>query len=271
MGVKNISSTRRYISRIKEFSDILKDQNLSDEERKIYENKYSTEVNALARISPDNPFLKEIGYEPPASDTGDTVPVGGTFPVPVPEVDKDTRTIQEKDEEQARESLDEILSKREIGRNELADILSQEQNRQFGLELPNIAEEALAGGILRSSGFGEAMARKATELEGARQTQMMLAGLSDVDLESSALGNILGRTFSTQDWEREAALAKELGSQITPNMDEDGGFSLMGAISGASAGAGIASLLPAAAGTMNPYTLPIVLGLGAAGGIGGGK
>lgn len=91
---------------------------------------------------------------------------------------------------------DQQKSARAQALTDLAGVLADQQLKSFNRAVPNLAEQANTSGIYRSTGFGDILARKYTELEQDRQNQLALQGISDRDqylsAQQAALGNKLG-------------------------------------------------------------------------------
>lgn len=150
--------------------------------------------------------------------------------------------------EQNRLLLEQQTTLRRERLGDLASLLGAEEERKFGLARPEIAEEAQAGGLLRSSGFGQELARERSRLAGQTAFQLGAQGLTDRDAEVLGLGDILGRrqefqsgglqrTFSLADFEREANLARSIGASAAPQVSRGGGAKGSSALAGAATGA----------------------------------
>ncbi len=187
-----------------------------------------------------------------------------------------------------------LTSKNQGLTSSLSDILNKGSEATFSREQPLIEEQLNTQGLLRSSGLGEALAREkaylasqnaqrvgeygvnlGTNLANTLGQAKQMSSAEDIaslrspyDIGSQSANAGLQRTFSLQDWQREAALAKELGSMNTPQMKDSSGFNFMNA----AGSGGLTYALMAA----NPATAPYALlaGGGSAllsGSKGGGK
>lgn len=153
-------------------------------------------------------------------------------------------------QEQSRRAFEGQRAIRGERLGDLSDLLLRQEEFQFGQRRPTIAEEAQTGGLLRSSGFGEALARERRGF--AEQSRLALSqqALSDREFEAQGISGILGqrqafqgsalqRRFSLEDFERSARLSRELGASSAPQVGGGKGFSLGSAASGAAIGGGI--------------------------------
>lgn len=129
---------------------------------------------------------------------------------------------------QLQTAADEQKRIRAEGRAQLAAKLTDYQNEQFNRAIPQLAEQANTRGILRSTGFGEQLAQKYSDL--TKDTEMELAryDLGDNEKYASAIGDIanvraglqtggLQREFSLQDAQRSEDLAKYLAQISQPS------------------------------------------------------
>ncbi len=106
--------------------------------------------------------------------------------------------------------------------NDLASLLSQQTDRQFNRDIPEIANTAQGQGFLETSGFGNALSKDYKTLVEDQNAQILKQGLSDRDLQIQGIGQIgannnsldtggLERTYSTEDLTRSENLAEKLG------------------------------------------------------------
>lgn len=91
-----------------------------------------------------------------------------------------------KDEGTAYTGIDQ---QRQKNLSDLADLLTKNQMDQFNRAVPDLAEQANTSGILRSTGFGDILARKYADLGKDTSTQLALQGLND---RATALGEQTG-------------------------------------------------------------------------------
>ncbi len=178
--------------------------------------------------------------------------LGGDFSISPEEIARNKALINSEGDRQYNDILGESktqLGLRQTRRQELADLLSRVSDKQFMRELPNIAENANAGGTYTGTGFSEALARE--KGRNAADVQDKLAGqaLTDTDAEialrNSALDKrqgfqtgALSRGFSLEDFIRSANVAKTTGQALQPKTDGKSGLgSIQGAAAGSAAGA----------------------------------
>lgn len=105
--------------------------------------------------------------------------------------------------------------------NDLAKLLAEQNDKQFNLDIPQIAETAQNQGFLETSGFGNALANRRAQLTATSDAALAEQALADRDLQIKGIGDIttntnnlgtagLQRTFSTEDTASAQALAREL-------------------------------------------------------------
>lgn len=219
-------------------------------------------------------IFSRIGIQPVAPTTGGGQPGGPVappVPPPVPrvtppsEVDQGlVETEAARQEAQRRTQLSQLLGVPEAELGDLRGLLQRQQEETFRRRIPQIAEESQAGGLLRGSGFTDALAREARELETDTSLafgQAGLGGLADALTARQGLQTAgLQRRFSLEDFERSSRLAREIGAQAAPSVG--GGKGLGGAISGGIGGAGTGFSIGGPVGA--------TIG-GVAGAVGGGK
>ena len=125
-------------------------------------------------------------------------------------------------------TLEQQKALREKNRTELAGILADRQTEEFKRAVPQLAEQANMQGTLRSTGFGEQLAKKYTDLTADTQFQLAQQGLSDTEKYVGGLGDIanvraglqtsgLQREFSLDDAARSEQLAKMLTEMSNPS------------------------------------------------------
>lgn len=187
--------------------------------------------------------------------------------------------------------------KRAEMRAQLAELLNKEQERQFSENLPYALEDLNSRKLLNSSALGTELARQRRSM--AEQTSNVLGAqaLGDTEediaarrniiaqrmageqaaterglgLNTSALEKRLGfqeaglqRQYDRADWERQVALARELGGQVKPEISANKRIAtgaLGGAVSGGTIGATAGGPWGAAIGA--------ILGAGGGGAVGG--
>lgn len=110
------------------------------------------------------------------------------------------------------------------GLSSLAQSLADNEQKQFGLAIPTLAEQANTSGIYRSTGFGEALARQYASLDAQRQNQLATLGYGATTDYANSLGDIantatglqtggLGRSNSLSDLIMQQNFAGNLASQ----------------------------------------------------------
>lgn len=130
--------------------------------------------------------------------------------------------------DELQKTLDQQKTLRDQNRTALASQLAQYQTDQFNRAIPDLAEQANTSGIYRSTGFGDILARKYSELTKDTENQLAMQGLSDSEKYVSGLGDIantrtglqtggLQREFSLNDAASSAALAKQLAQLSQPS------------------------------------------------------
>lgn len=149
-----------------------------------------------------------------------------------------------------KQAYDSQADQRKQYLSELSDLLIKQQQAQLNDQMPGIYEDLNTRGLLRSSALGEKVGLEASKL--ARQTseQLALQGLTDRNNALTQSGKIedqylagrnaaIQRGFSVEDFNRQAALSREIGTAVTPVSQNGGkgGQALSGALGGASIGA----------------------------------
>lgn len=173
---------------------------------------------------------------------------------------------------QAQQGLDERTAFRKNALNDLAGILAKQQSEAFSRSVPQLAEDANTGGIFRSTGYGEALARKQAQLTSDTSNQLALKGISDRDLTAAGMGDItdnrlamqqsgLQRQFTLDDFAKNVDVAKALAEASKPeSKGKSGGEKALGAAQGLGSAAQIYSGIQtgnagkAAAGASNATT-----------------
>jgi hypothetical protein len=92
---------------------------------------------------------------------------------------------------------------------DLSTLMAQNDMRRFQQAVPGVAEDANAKGILRGTGFGEALASKANQLQADTDQALAQQGLTDRDAEANgvlSLGDSL-RGFQTAGLQRQFSLS----------------------------------------------------------------
>lgn len=151
----------------------------------------------------------------------------------------------------------------------LAQMLSENQMNLFNRSVPDLAEQANTKGILKSTGFGDLLANKYSQLTQDTQQQLGLQGLNSqqqlaqmgyqnatdyanglgdvVNTKIGAANSGLQRSFSLADYERQLQDAIKYGSapQTSGPSKTSGAIQggLMGATSGASVGGPMGALV----------------------------
>lgn len=218
-------------------------------------NQIAQENNLYAQPQYADIFSR-IGIQPVAPTGGGQPggPVAPPVPPPVPrvtppsEVDQGlVETEAARQEAQRRTQLSQLLGVPEAELGDLRGLLQRQQEETFRRRIPQIAEESQAGGLLRGSGFTDALAREAGQLETDTSLafgQAGLGGLADALTARQGLQTAgLQRRFSLEDFERSARLAREIGATSAPAVQSGkGGSALSGAVGGASIGGSVGGI-----------------------------
>jgi len=215
------------------------------------------------------------------------LPVTGPVRIPTTVGDLDREIGQRRLEEEALRVAEQgrqaALAQQAIRSQRLSDLtelLGRERDVAFQEAAPVIGESAQTAGLFRSSGFGDALAREKSRLQQQVEFRLGEQALADRSAEEQAIASILGqrqglqqaglqRRFSFEDFERQAALARELGALGVPtNIQAPQAGSKGGALSGAATGGAAGAIL----GPIGSGAGAIIGGLrGALGEAGGGK
>ncbi len=134
--------------------------------------------------------------------------------------------------------------------SDLTGILHSQQANDFNAAAPGIMDDLNSRGVFRSSGLGNAFARKEGELSAATSSKLAEQGLADNNanlaensgIENAYLGNRSGaiaRNLSVQDYANQIQGGKLLGKAVQPIAPTPSKSStpLQGALGGASIGA----------------------------------
>lgn len=237
--------------------------------------KVQQALQYLKAVKPDYPVDvapqagSELTYTGPSQvTTGPGGTSSQTAPPPPPPppttAAEDQASIESEGMRQYKQWQDYISSdvgQRELARQKLAKLLTEQAAQSFAQTLPQTAEDYNARGLLNSSGYQQEVARQQATMAKAIASQLGLAGLTDVERQSllgeKALSGLQGfqtsglqRGFSLSDWEKQAQLAKEIGAMSAP--DIGGGKGAVG-----STLTGIGAIAPYAgfAATGNPLWL----------------
>lgn len=109
---------------------------------------------------------------------------------------------------QQKKAAGEQKTLRQTRLNELAGFLAEQEGVKFQREIPEIAEQANLQGVYRSTGFGNALAKRRGEL--AQDTNAALAsqGIADRDMDVNAISDILNtkREFQSAGLDRQFSL-----------------------------------------------------------------
>lgn len=104
--------------------------------------------------------------------------------------------------------------------SDLATLLHDQDNRQFKLAIPGLAEDANTKGIFRSTGFGDSLAREFANLTATTDEKLRNQGIADrntyIDSASSALDKQLGyndQGVGAQQTQENAGMQDLIGSQ----------------------------------------------------------
>lgn len=111
--------------------------------------------------------------------------------------------------------------------SDLSNLLVEQQNRQLGLEVPDLAEQANLKGIFRSTGLGNSIAREAGNLAASTSEKLAEQGLADRSANIGDIQNVnnaylqgryspLQRSLSLEDLATNAQIAKTTGQALQP-------------------------------------------------------
>jgi len=155
--------------------------------------------------------------------------------------------------DELQKTLDQQKSLRDTNRTALATQLAGYQQDQFNRAIPGLAEQANTSGILRSTGFGDILAKKYTDLTKDTENTLANQGITDSNAYINGLSDIantrtglqtggLQRQFSLNDTASTTALAQQLAQLSQPSSSGGSGKSaagggLTGAATGVAAGA----------------------------------
>ncbi len=211
------------------------------------------------RVPTDTQGLPEPGSRliPDPQNPGQFIPipvVGDVSQVTVPQT-RDQSIIEaeaRRQEEQQRRAFEAARALREQQLGALETSLIEQQQRQFGEFVPQAADILQTRGLLQTSELENVLGREQARLTGQTSDILAQARLGATDEEIGRIDEILRarqglqqagleRRFSIQDFERQASLARQIGSQATPQVGGGKGSrlgaGLTGAVGGASAGA----------------------------------
>lgn len=135
---------------------------------------------------------------------------------------------------QLQTTLDQQKTLRDENRRKLAETLAADRTEAFNRAIPQLAEHANTQGILRSTGFGDLLSQKYTDLTRDVQSRLAEAEYGDSEKYVGGLGDVanvraglqtsgLQREFSLDDASRSEDLARELALLSKPS--EGGGKS----------------------------------------------
>lgn len=146
---------------------------------------------------------------------------------------------------QSQTSLDAQTAYRKQGLNDLAGILATNQKNLLDQSVPDLAEQANNQGIFRSTGYGNILANKASQLTSATQNQLALQGIQNQNLTAAGMGDIndnklamqqagLQRQFTLDDFSKNVDAAKGIAIASQPQpQGKSGGQKALSAIQGA--------------------------------------
>lgn len=138
---------------------------------------------------------------------------------------------------------------RGTNREELANILNQQMERQYQEGLPDMYEDLNTRGLLRSSHLGESMAEEKSRMASGVNEQLALQAIQQQEGAIGGLGGIqnqylqsrqgaLGRRFSLEDYAQQMKASQLLGQAAAPIQPYTGGGK-SGAAQAGMAGAGL--------------------------------
>ncbi len=124
-------------------------------------------------------------------------------------------------------TLDQQNKVRADARTALASQMADYQNQQFGRAIPQLAEQANTQGILQSTGFGDLLANKYSQLTQDTNNQLAQQAESDAQQYAGGLGDIanvktglqtsgLQRNLSLEDQNSTSSLAQTLAKLSQP-------------------------------------------------------
>lgn len=203
----------------------------------------------------------------PTAAPGGTIPTqpvpsdvpGQTIPGPNIPIGSDRGQIEQeaaREKEQTLNSVNQAAALRTQGISSLGDILNKQNQAQFNYDLPGIKEDLGNSGLFTSpSALAAAVARESGMLGANTQSTLAQAGLGNIDLQAQGLLGAtqaqtgmqqggLQRLFSVSDYDKQAALAREIGAQMVPNSPSSFSSALTGGLGGAASGAMIGSAVP---------------------------
>lgn len=129
---------------------------------------------------------------------------------------------------QLQGTLDQQKALRDENRRKLAETLAADRDEAFSRAIPTLSEEANTRGMYRSTGFGELLANKYTDLTRDVQSKLAEAEYGDSEKYVGGLGDIanvragfqtsgLQREFGLEDAARSADLARQLAILSRPS------------------------------------------------------
>ena len=184
-----------------------------------------------------------------------------------------------------RNSLSEAMGQRQNTWNDYSKLLGQQNDIAMSQMTPDVLESLNSRGLMTSSALGNALAQERSKLQATSENQLAQMGLDTSNYQAEQLMGLgtrqadlqrtlldqqnslaqaqaqgllttanntaqmgqagIQRRFSLADWEKEANLAKTLGSAVTPQVQNSGGFSMTNALTGGAAGGLTAAALGA--------------------------
>jgi len=133
-------------------------------------------------------------------------------------------------EEQQRRAFEATRALREQQFGALETTLGEQTKRSFEQFIPQAADVLQTKGLLQTSELENVLGREQGRLAGQSQDILAQARLGATSDEINQINQILGRRqgfqqaglerrFSLQDFERQASLARQIGSQTTPGVE----------------------------------------------------
>lgn len=149
---------------------------------------------------------------------------------------------------ETNEFINEDRNTRQAQRDNLAKALIQQNQTVFQQNLPSTLEDLNARGLLNGSGVGQEIARKQGDIAANIADEIGTVGARDIDLDSqrraASLAGLQGsrsdalqRQFSLEDFIRQSNVAKAMGAQMAPQVNNGKGNVVSGMGAGAAAGA----------------------------------
>ncbi len=137
-------------------------------------------------------------------------------------------SLKNQETQTSQTALDKQNTSRAENLKNLASLLASSNDKQFNLDIPGIANTAQNQGMLETSGFGQALANRRSQLTADSDLLLGKTAIANADTAANGIGDIANnannldtagtqRTFSTEDQANSAELAKTLAQYgVTP-------------------------------------------------------